>query len=231
MGRLRSLFRLLAIGLSTILGTVVLYFLLALALGYFPVGQPTPQALEKGVAVFVRTNGVHTDFIVPVRSSAIDWSRQFPYSDFVQADSTFQMVAFGWGDKGFYLDTPDWADLKFSTAFNALFWRSTTAMHVTYLRKAPVRGEGCRKLWISQSQYQALIDYVGQSFQRDEAGQVRLIAGRGYGSYDNFYEAVGTYSFLRTCNVWTGRGLQIMGVRTACWSPFDQGILYHLPAP
>jgi len=177
------------------MGTVILYLLLALALGYFPLGERTPPVLEQGVEIVVRTNSVHTDFIVPVRSSAIDWSGEFPYADFGQADSTFQMVAFGWGGKGFYLDTPDWADLKFSTAFNALFWRSTTAMHVTYLRKAPLQGEECRKLWLSQAQYQTLIEYIRQSFQRDAAGQVRLIAGRGYGSYD------GTYSFIRTCNV------------------------------
>jgi uncharacterized protein (TIGR02117 family) len=231
MRRIRSIFRLLAISLSTLLGTIALYLLLALALGYFPVGDQTPQALEEGVEVFVRTNGVHTDFIVPVRSAAVDWAQQFPYADFGRVDSSFQMVAFGWGDKGFYLNTPDWADLKFSTAFNALFWRSTTAMHVTYVRTVPIQGKGCRKLWLSRQQYQMLVDYIGQSFGRNDSAQIQLIPGRGYGSNDNFYEAVGTYSLIRTCNVWTGQGLQFIGVRTARWSPFDQGILYHLPAP
>ena len=223
--------RLLAISLSTILGMIALYLLLALALGYIPVGDQTPHTLENGVEIFVRTNGVHTDFVVPVRSASVNWSQQFPYPDFGKVDSTFQMVAFGWGDKGFYLNTPEWADLKFSTAFDALFWRSTTAMHVTYVREAPVQGKGCRKVWLSRQQYQMLADYIGQSFGRNESAQVQLISRRSYGSTDNFYEAVGTYSFLRTCNVWTGQGLQCMGVRTACWSPFDQGILYHLPIP
>lgn len=60
-------------------------------------------------------------------------------------NTDFNYIAFGWGDKGFYLDTPTWADLKFSTAFKAAFWMGQSAMHTTYYREVK-EGEDCKRL-------------------------------------------------------------------------------------
>ena len=65
----------------------------------------------------------------------IDWSQKFLYEDTVAKDSTLRYIAIGWGDKGFYLDTPTWADLKFSTAFKAAFWLGNSAIHTTFIKK------------------------------------------------------------------------------------------------
>lgn len=55
----------------------------------------------------------------------MDWSQKIPFSQTKGKSTDFNYIAFGWGDKGFYLDTPTWADLKFSTAFKAAFgWDS-----------------------------------------------------------------------------------------------------------
>ena len=50
-------------------------------------------------------------------------------------DSTAEYLAFGWGDKGFYLDTPEWSDLKASTAFKAAFALGNSAMHTTFINQ------------------------------------------------------------------------------------------------
>lgn len=228
---MKSFRLLLGLVFKTLLGfvsLVIIYLLVALLLSLIPTGNDSPQA-EANTAVFVRTNGVHTDFILPVQSSTIHWSSLLPYHDFGKADSTFQYIAFGWGDKGFYLNTPNLSDLTCSTAFNALFFRSTTAMHVTYIQHLPKEDNSCRRILLTENQYRLLSDYIQKSFQTSESGGFRLITGKGYGVRDNFYEAWGTYSFLRTCNVWTGQGLQQINVRTSVWSPFDKGILYYLP--
>lgn len=229
MPALRVTFRLVLSFFGGFISTVVLYLLGALVLGFFSTEEVPIVQAEMDTDIFVRSNGVHTDFVLPVQSGATNWAQLFPYQDFGKVDSTYRFIAFGWGDKGFYIDTPEWSDLKFSTAFNALFFLSSTAMHVTYLSNQPTEGETCRRIPLTQAQHQQLLAYIQQSFQLDQAGNMQLLKGKSYGQRDNFYEARGQYSFLRTCNVWTGQGLQRIGVRTPVWSPFDRAILYHLP--
>ena len=80
---------------------------------------------QKDKEVFITTNGVHLDIIVPKDFLDIKIQRD------LQIDAEVAYVSFGWGDKGFYLETPTWNDLKLRTAIKALFLRSETAMHVT----------------------------------------------------------------------------------------------------
>lgn len=72
-----------------------------------------------GVTIAVISNGVHTDIAVPAKNDIEDWTKLFPYSDVRNADSSYTYASFGWGDKGFYIETPTWADLKASTAVKA----------------------------------------------------------------------------------------------------------------
>lgn len=72
-----------------------------------------------GVTIAVISNGVHTDIAVPAKNDIEDWTKLFPYSDVRNADSSYRYASFGWGDKGFYIETPTWADLKASTAVKA----------------------------------------------------------------------------------------------------------------
>ncbi|HEX8448713.1 MAG TPA: DUF2459 domain-containing protein [Allosphingosinicella sp.] len=43
-----------------------------------------------------------------------------------------------------------------------------------------------------------------------------------------FYEAVGPYSAVYTCNSWTGAALRHAGVRTGLWTPLSQSIMWRL---
>ena len=135
-------------------------------------------------------------------------------------------IAFGWGDKGFYLDTPTWADLKFSTAFVAAFWLGTSAMHTTYLHSVAA-GPDTVPLYLSQAEYARLVAYIQDSFRYDSAGRVQHIRGHSYGRDDAFYEARRVYSFLYTCNTWTNNALKASGQRACLWTPSDKGILYQ----
>ena len=158
----------------------------------------------------------------------MDWNALFPYTDFKKVDASYSYVAAGWGDKGFFIGTPTWADLKFSTAFKAAFGLSSTAMHITYKHYEPQVSESCRKLVISPEQYATLISYIKGSFQYNNGKTIR-VNHAGYSYNDCFYEANGTYSLFKTCNVWTGNGLKKTGVRIGIWTPFQGGIMNHLP--
>ena len=176
--------------------------------------------------MYLHTNGVHTDLVLPIRNAQIDWGQQLPVTNIPSQDSTMRYIAFGWGDKGFYLDTPTWAELKFSTAFVAAFWLGSAAMHTTYFHSMDP-GPDTIALQLSHAEYAALIAYIQQSFRLDAAGHVQHIAGHSYGANDAFYEAHRVYSFLYTCNTWTNDALKVSGQRACLWTPADSGIFYQ----
>ena len=222
---LRKGVKVLGYAAGALAGLAALYVGAAWGLARVPVAKAVPEAAPD-VAVFVRTNGVHTDLVLPVRTAEFDWRRQLPAADIPSGDGTLPYVAFGWGDKGFYLDTPTCADLKFRTAFVAAFWLGSSAMHATYLR-AVAPGPDTVPLHLSRAEYAQLVAYIQQSFRPDSAGRPQHIAGHSYGPNDAFYEARGVYSLFHTCNTWTNDGLKACGQRACLWTPADAGIFYQ----
>ncbi len=155
-----------------------------------------------------------------------DWSEQIKFENIKSKDSTHQFLAFGWGDKGFYLDTPEWSDLKFSTAFKAAFNLGTSAMHTTFYKQIQ-ENESCVKIEISKDQYQKLITFIEASFQYDTNGNPIFIEATTYGKNDSFYEAHRTYNLFYTCNTWANQALKKADMKAAFWTPTDKGIFYH----
>ena len=182
---------------------------------------------ENDMTIYILTNGVHTDLVVPIKSEQIDWSQEVKFANTTGKDSLFEYVAFGWGDKGFYLETPTWADLKASVAFKAAFALSTSAIHATFY-KSMREGADCVKINISKEQYSRLIKYIQESFTTDTQGHLMYIqTNANYGKEDAFYEAKGRYNLFHTCNTWANDGLKSCGQKASLWTPFDTGIFYQ----
>lgn len=213
-------------GLLIFLGIVVFYLLCGFLIPYIKIDEEKVTEPET-VEAYILTNGVHTDLVVPVKSEQIDWSKEIPFENTRSKRTDFKYLSIGWGDKGFYLDTPTWADLKFSTAFKAAFWLSESAMHCTFYDKM-VEGEDCKKITLTKDQYADLISFVRAKFDRDGNGKPILIKTDAvYGDNDAFYDAKGRYSFLDTCNTWANEGLKESGQKAALWTPTDRGIFQH----
>ncbi len=212
--------------LGIILGIVVVYALLGYLLPYIEVSSKD-DGQKKEIPVYIYTNGVHTDIVMPVKNDLQDWSAKIPFSNTVSKRTDYNYIGIGWGDKGFYLDTPTWADLKFSTAFKAAFWLSESAMHCTYYEKMKVAND-CKMIMISRNQYKDLVEFVENKFDRDAKGNFILIPTNAvYSDNDAFYDAKGTYSFLYTCNTWANDALKAAGQKAAFWTPSDVGIFQH----
>ena len=205
---------------------IVLYFCSAFVLSYIPVNEDFTSCDEEGIEIYLLTNGVHTDLVLPIRNGYKDWSEVIPFEHTISKDSLMRYIAFGWGDKQFYLETPTWSDLKFSTAFNALFFLSTSAMHVTFYKHLS-EDEDCIKVNITAEQYKRLVQYIGDSFQRNNNLEFIPIKNLRYGSDDCFFEANGTFNLFYTCNTWTNEGLKHSGLRASLWTPFDRPLLDH----
>lgn len=203
------------------------YFLCAFTLPNIQVNKQESAIRSDSISIFVISNGVHTDIAVPSESKLKNWRLTFPKDSFDLKDTSSNYLAFGWGDKGFYLNTPEWSDLKASTAFKAAFGLGGTAMHVRYLNAPKKLSEKKIALTISSDQYKKLVTYIEQSFCLNN-GCVTKIDHPGYGDSDLFYEAEGKYSLIKTCNVWTNKALKFSGIKTGLWTPFASGLMRSL---
>ncbi|MGB0930884.1 MAG: TIGR02117 family protein [Chitinophagales bacterium] len=203
------------------------YLIAAFVLAKIPTNPPkiTPDSSES-IQIFVLSSGIHTDFIVPIQTPSKNWRDLIHFNDFAAIDSNrVNYLSFGWGDEGFYLETPTWEDLKASTVLQAAFLPSPTIMHIDCWNSSPPISENCKSIDLQILQYEALISYIENSFQKDAKGNIQLIPNKGYYGSDNFYKAQGNYHLFNTCNNWTNQGLKQAQVKTAVWSPFVDGIM------
>ncbi len=225
-----------------------LYLLVAL-IGLIPVNRDfrAASATDAGsVKIFVRSSDVHADILVPIKNDAVDWSDSFPVPE-NRRRSTY--VSFGWGDRGFYLQTPSWGDLTVSKATNAMLLPSKSVMHVEWLN--PHESDSCKSVLISEEQYRTLAKYIARSFQSGDtesdlapASEETSLsihvspipvdpqdihdAWRDRGS-SHFYEANGSYHAFHTCNCWVGNALKQVGIRTAWFTPLPRTVFVHWP--
>ncbi|WP_394799680.1 TIGR02117 family protein [Flavobacterium amniphilum] len=207
------------------IGFLLIYILSAFLLPKIPVNSDV-TADGKTIQVYILSNGVHTDIVLPVKNDLYDWSQKVKFENTIAKDSTAQLVAFGWGDKGFYLETPTWDDLKFSTAFKAASGLSTSAIHTTFYKSLKENAQ-CKRLLISESEYMKLVGFITNSFKQDSDNFLKIETDAVYGKNDAFYEAKGSYSLFHTCNTWTNNALKAADQKAALWTPTDIGILNH----
>lgn len=208
----------LKIILLTVLTVTVIYFLAALLLSVIKTHPPEQSCFIKN-EIYISSNGIHLDIIISVELLDPNFLQK------LELLPGTKFLAFGWGDRRFYLNTPEWKDLTFSTAFNALFLKSKTAMHFTCLSHSYT---DWKSVSICPIQFNALTMYIENSFQKDEDGNFIKIPVKGYYDFDFFYNATGSFSIFKTCNIWVNRALKEAGVVTSVWSPFDFGVLYHI---
>jgi uncharacterized protein (TIGR02117 family) len=215
----------LGLAVLGIMSFLVLYVVSALLISKISVNSNVSQK-DKEIEIFILSNGVHTDIVVPIKNEYKDWSKEILFQQTKSKDSLVNYLAFGWGDKGFYLNTPEWSDLKASTAFNAAFGLSSSAMHTTFYKNMN-ENANCKKIKISAKEYQKLVTYISESFTFDSSKRVQWISNYSYGNRDAFYEAKGSYNLFYTCNTWANNALKIANQKASLWTVTDTGILCH----
>lgn len=211
----KTLRRLLAILIGLLLG----YFLTALLLSFFTIRPQEEVECEERQAAFLTTNGVHLFIVLPADEVEPSLRGRLP----VPGDTRF--IAFGWGDREFYRNTPSWKDLSPGTAFRAAFLNTPAAMHVI---PYPAEQASWRRMELCPVQVDALSGFIGRSFQKDEKGNLLPVEAYGYSESDLFFEARGQYSCLRTSNSWVNDALKQAWLPAALWTPFDFGVLWHI---
>lgn len=195
--------------LGSLLALMAMYFIIAIATSLVTVKES--ESIEKDKVIYLSTNGVHLDIVFPVTLLDSNVLTDLKYN------SNDQFIAFGWGDENFYLNTPTWNDLKFSTAFSALFLNSQTLIHTTTYSQ---QNANWVPVQVNTLQLQKLQKQIHQSFDLN-GGRKTIIPNAGYGYNDEFYKARGSYSCIHTCNTWVNDVFKNSGLKACLWTPFD----------
>ncbi|WP_233503420.1 TIGR02117 family protein [Sphingomonas psychrotolerans] len=204
--------------LSLALGVAMLCYLAAGLVGSAIPANRGWKPSAQGVTVYVIDNGIHTDLVLPVSAEGVAWDdliRPEHLADPARAAASH--LAFGWGDRDFYLNTPTWWDVNPLRVARAMAGAGETVMHVSHIAE-PQIGPDAKAITLSPEEYRRLAAFLRGTFGEGAPA-------RGYGAADAFYGARGGYSLFRTCNAWTGEALRAAGVRAGIWTPFPSGVM------
>lgn len=178
------------------------------------------------IEIYVVDRGVHTGIITPLNAAGVDWSEFLdPQEINPVSEVSYNHLEFGWGEERFYINTPSWKDLRLRNLIPALFWPTSSAMHVSGLRYEPVSGN-MRRLEVNECHYRKMTDFIRESFYLEE-GELQYIT-EGYGRHDGFYVAEGRYHLFRTCNDWAADAINKAGFETPFWPLFPSWIMRKL---
>jgi uncharacterized protein (TIGR02117 family) len=217
-------------GLAWVIAAPVLCYAAAVVWFALTPANADRVAPREGVRIYVVSNGVHTDLLLPRVAAGVNWRDEFPASDFRDVAEDAAYLGFGWGDRAFYMATPAWSDVNVGLVWRALVGAGPAVLKVgNYLEPEP--GDRVATELLSEQEYHRLAGYVSRSLVRGADGRPVIYPDSGYGDHDAFYAATGRYSALRTCNDWLATGLLEAGVPTPRWTPFALPILWWLNKP
>jgi uncharacterized protein (TIGR02117 family) len=220
---IRILVRCLVWSVLTVVCGLILYGAAALGCALFPsAGRPQLETAADP-PIYMCASLAHTDIVMPIGDDASDWRATFPRIAGDMPDTAY--LAIGWGDLGFYRDTPSWSDLRPGIALRALSGLGPSTLHVIAVIR-PAEGLGCLRMTADRAARLALARFVADSAKRDAAGKAILLGMPRQN--EGFYAANGRYSPWRTCNVWASEALASAGLPAARWAPFSFGVIWPL---
>lgn len=159
---------------------------------------------ERNELIHVVNRERHTGIVV---EAAVIY-RQLP-----ELERHFGLVAyleFGWGDRDYYQAV----EVTTGVALKAAFLPTDSAIQVMAMNEDFMTffaEDEVLSLSISSSGLDALVQFIVDSFERDENDKiVELRVGEEVNS--QFYQATGKYHLFNTCNKWTAKGLRSAGM-------------------
>ena len=199
---------------------VGLYMLAALVGSFIPANAGWTKPRD-GIPIFVETNGVHVSLILPMAAAGMDLSDLIRPEHLAKPDLYGTHAMIGWGHGAVYRNAQTWGDVRSGDIGSAIIGSNDTALHI-YHRTNP-QPSSIRKVFrVSEVQYRLIVTQVRASFKL--YGR-RSKAEPAYGQDNLFYDSVGHYSAINTCNEWTGGVLRKAGVKVGIWTPMAGGVM------
>lgn len=207
----------------------VVVYAAVILIGLLPVNGQFEPAGDDGIEIFVVSNEVHAELILPLNGAVGDDLKAFfAPTDFHALVSSANWLAVGWGDKSFFVETRSWEDARAMTMVRALCLPTKTALHATAIQERGDIWSDARPVRISAEQFQRITAYVRDAFELKQE-QPQQIENAAYDDNDAFFHAKGLYHAFNTCNCWVGGGLRDGGVKVGWYTPLPKTVFLHLP--
>ena len=197
---------------------IILYISTAFLFSLFPSQAKIFCSMGKKEKVYILYSDVHSDIVFNLENISEEWIKNLP----ILKNKKQGYIAFGWGDKDTYLNTPTWDDIKISTSFKALFLNTPSLMHITYYPNINYF-QGVKSISITKEQSKKMKKSILKSFNFKEK------IYKGYGYNDLFYSSPFKYNLIYTCNTWTGDILRKSNIKMSYWTPFSNNVINSLP--
>ena len=163
--------------------------------------------LEKSAKneVYVVNHGWHTGFVV----HASEIQKEIP--ELKQRFGNAPYIEFGWGDKEFYQANEITPDIT----LKAIFLPTESVLHAVAISSEAdkyFKHSEVHKFCLEDLELKSLVDFISNSFYRDESGSILKLNHGIYGD-SQFYKAKGNFHIFNTCNKWTAKGLESTGMK------------------
>ena len=196
------------------------YFAAALVGSLVPANSDWREPNE-GIPIFVETNGVHVSLILPMAAAGGDLSDVIRSEHLANPGVYGTHFMIGWGHGAVYRNAQTWGQVRSGDIGSAIIGSDDTSLHIYHLvnpRQSAIR----KKFRVSDAQYRAMIKEVRASFRLTDG---RSTAYPAYGPNNLFYDSVGRYSAVNTCNEWTAHVLRKAGIKVGVWTPMPGGVM------
>ena len=196
------------------------YFAAALVGSLVPANSDWREP-DEGIPIFVETNGVHVSLILPMAAAGGDLSDVIRSEHLANPGVYGTHFMIGWGHGAVYRNAQTWGQVRSGDIGSAIIGSNDTSLHIYHLvnpRPSAIR----KKFRVSDAQYRAIFEEVRASFRLTDG---RSTAYPAYGPDNLFYDSVGRYSAVNTCNEWTAHVLRKAGIKVGVWTPMPGGVM------
>ena len=155
--------------------------------------------------VYVVNHLWHTGFVV----HASEIQKEIP--ELKQRFGNAPYIEFGWGDKEFYQANEITPDIT----LKAIFLPTESVLHAVAVSSEAdkyFKHSEVHKFCLEDLELKSLVDFISNSFSRDESGSILKLNHGIYGD-SQFYKAKGNFHIFNTCNKWTAKGLESTGMK------------------
>ncbi|NOR43271.1 MAG: TIGR02117 family protein [Gammaproteobacteria bacterium] len=183
---------------------VILSLLTACSSKPYVVNHLEMPAVAGQEEIYIVSHGWHTGFVVPakkIQSLLPKLRKRFEDIPYIE---------FGWGDKDFYQAK----EVTTGLTINAILWPTESVIHAVAVPKKADKyfaNSTVERLCLSGREYSSLLQFISESFYKDEQGEIFELKGGIYGN-SQFYKGAGNFYFMNTCNKWTAKGLKSAGM-------------------
>jgi uncharacterized protein (TIGR02117 family) len=178
--------------------------------------------------VCVAKYGIHTKLIVEIENQIFNWQKYLPLENPDRTNLDYRYLSFGRGAENWYINPPSKLNDQIIQGLQALFLPNSAVIGVQKHKSFPDADE-IKCTGVSSSDYLKLMNYIKNSFQKNEQGEMILVTNN-FRDRASFYAAKGTYSLLNNSNSWTAQGLRVANLNTPLISGISEAIMLYSDA-